>query len=183
MAISIELAAILTLISIQIIFTIALIFQKNLFYCVVIITISSIISAVLFVIFNAPDIALAEIAVGCALIPFVYIISITKQKDFLILDQIRDESSQHIIEAFDEFCSDKKLRLKVLTEGYTEEYSLSNVLRVKNIDMVINKSDDIYEIACKSSSDINDQAIKFIEAFDFNAIVSFIRIGENVKED
>lgn len=183
MAISIELAAILTLISIQIVFTIALIFQKNLFYCVVIITISSIISAVLFVVFNAPDIALAEIAVGCALIPFVYIISITKQKGFLILNQINDEASRQIIEAFSEFCSNEKLKLNVLTDGYTEEYSLNDVLRVKNVDMIINKTDDIYEIACKASSDINDKAIKFIKDFNFDSTVSFVRIGENVKED
>ncbi len=45
----------------------------------------SLISAVLYYFFNAPDVAMAELAIGCAFVPLMFIIAISKQREFIII--------------------------------------------------------------------------------------------------
>jgi uncharacterized MnhB-related membrane protein len=162
---------------------ITVIFQKNLYFCVIYLAVSSLVAGILFVVFSAPDIALAEIVVGCALIPFVYVITINKQKEFLVLDEIMDEGSKALISSLDHFCRDEKLKLKLMCSGDHEDYELMNVFRKSNIDLIIKKTDAVYVLICKESSTIDERALRFIKERDVDLNISIVKVGEDVKED
>lgn len=183
MILSVNLVIVMAIIILQIILTIAIIFQKNLYYCAIFMSISSTLAAVLFVIFKAPDIALAEIAVGSALVPFVYIISITKQKEFLVLDDINDDNSKELINSFNQFCKNENLKLKTLYSIDNSNFELKDVFRKNNVDVAIYKINKGYEILSIEASSIGDRAILYIKNMQFNYKVTFVRIGENDKED
>lgn len=57
----------------------------NNLYLIVYFSAFSFITACIYFISKAPDLALAEIAVGCAFIPLIYTIAISKQKRFTVL--------------------------------------------------------------------------------------------------
>lgn len=180
---SIEMIIIGILLLLLSVIAVAVIIQKNLYYSVILMAIMSVIAGVLFVIFNAPDIALAEIAVGSALIPFVYIIAITKQREFLILDEVMDSNSQDIIRGVQKFCKEENLKLKIMYKGYEQDYELRDVFRKNNVDMIINKSSTSYEIICKESSALDERALEHITNMKLDESIIYVRIGENVKED
>lgn len=57
----------------------------NNLYLIVYFSAFSFITACIYFVSKAPDLALAEIAVGCAFIPLIYTIAISKQKRFTVL--------------------------------------------------------------------------------------------------
>jgi uncharacterized MnhB-related membrane protein len=178
-----ETVIIMTLLGLQMVLMLALIFQKNLYISVLYLTISSVIVSLLYLMFNAPDIALAEIAVGCALIPFVYIIAITKQKDFLVVDEVMDDYSREIIEEIRLFCREEKLRLRLMYAGLENEFSLKEVFRGSNIDMVISRPRESYRLISKESSSVNDRLMARLKERKDPLRLEFMRTGENVHED
>lgn len=162
---------------------IGIIYQKNLYHGIFYLAISSVVAGVLFVLFDAPDLALAEIAVGSALIPFVYVIAITKQREFLVLDEVMDEGSQTIILSLQEFCKREKLKLRIQYRAEIQDYGLRDVLRKANVEMVIRESSGGYEIVCKSASALDERAMAQLKELDLKAPLTFVRVVENVKED
>ncbi|MBP2027899.1 multicomponent Na+:H+ antiporter subunit B [Acetoanaerobium pronyense] len=61
-----------------IIILLSIIFNDNNLYLILCSSIFSLICAILYYIYNAPDVALAEAAIGSAIIPVIYIIAISK---------------------------------------------------------------------------------------------------------
>ncbi|MCK5762663.1 MAG: DUF4040 domain-containing protein [Clostridiales bacterium] len=178
-----EYIVILTLLIIQIILIISIMYQKDLYFNVLYLTMASLIAAVLYTIFNAPDIALAEIAVGCALIPFVYIIAITKQKDLFILDEIEDELSARLIEDIRVLCKNEKLKIRLISEKNIHDFELKDVFRKLNVDIIIKKVGNKHELICKETSELNDHLIQLLKQRTYTNIIDFIRIGDDVQED
>ncbi|MEA3423071.1 MAG: DUF4040 domain-containing protein [Bacillota bacterium] len=178
-----EYIVIITLLIIQIILIISIMYQKDLYFNVLYLMMASLIAAVLYTIFNAPDIALAEIAVGCALIPFVYIIAITKQKSFFILDEIEDELSAKLIDDIRLLCKDEKLKIKMIAEKNIHNFELTDVFRKLNVDIIIKKNGKQYEVISKETSELNDHLIQILKQRIYTDIIFFIRIGDDVQED
>ena len=178
-----EQIVIVTLLIIQIILIVSIMYQKDLYFNVLYLTMASLIAAVLYTVFNAPDIALAEIAVGCALIPFVYIIAITKQKMFFILDEVADETSAKLVDDIRALCKDEKLKIKLISEKNIHDFELKDVFRKLNVDMIIKKVGNQHEVICKETSELNDHLIQILKQKTYTNIIDFIRIGDDVQED
>lgn len=131
---------------------IAMILENNNLKLIIYLSAFSVISASLYYLYNAPDVALAEIAIGSAIVPLLYIISIGKQSEFLIITHIvEDEDSDLIVESgvFElilEFAEHYNLKVNITSK---EEGKLIGVFREKNIDIIIDKSADGKKVILK----------------------------------
>ena len=43
---------------------------------------------------QAPDVAIAEVAIGSAIIPLIYVISIARQREYIVLDRVDHDLSE-----------------------------------------------------------------------------------------
>lgn len=57
---------------------------------VIYLAVFSLVVAAQYFAYNASDVALAEVAVGAAITPLIFIIAISKQKDFIVVSLIKD---------------------------------------------------------------------------------------------
>jgi len=73
----------------MIIIAIAIVLHKKNFTIIILIASFSLIAASLYIINKAPDVAIAEVAIGSAIIPLIYVISISRQREFIVLDKTR----------------------------------------------------------------------------------------------
>lgn len=76
---------------ILIVLAIAIVLHKNNGTIIILIASFSLVTASLYVINRAPDVAIAEIAIGSAIIPLIYVISISRQREFIVLDKVMDD--------------------------------------------------------------------------------------------
>lgn len=72
---------------ILIVLAIAIVLHKNNGTIIILIASFSLVTASLYIINKAPDVAIAEIAIGSAIIPLIYVISISRQREFIVLDR------------------------------------------------------------------------------------------------
>lgn len=70
---------------------VAIVAQADLFHVVILYSIFSLLCATLYVIYMAPDVALAEAAIGSAFVPMIFIVAISKQREFIVLSRLEDE--------------------------------------------------------------------------------------------
>jgi len=128
----------------------------------------SLISAVLYYFFNAPDVAMAELAIGCAFVPLMFIIAISKQREFII---IYHPLGENFVEHFAKrckyeydllyiFCLENKLSLRVYDSN---EISVEGIFRPKNADIIIDKEDDNYIFKLKDTNVLTHQFVNLIE--------------------
>lgn len=71
--------------------SIAIVVHKNNGTIIILIVSFSFVTASLYLINRAPDVAIAEIAIGSAIIPLIYVISISRQREFVVLDKVMDD--------------------------------------------------------------------------------------------
>ena len=71
-----------------IIIALTVIFHKENFTIIIYISAFGLIAAVLYAINQAPDVAIAEVAIGSAIIPLIYVISIARQREYIVLDRV-----------------------------------------------------------------------------------------------
>src|SRR5210317_459337 len=76
---------------ILIVLAIAIVLHKNNGTIIILIASFSLVTASLYIINRAPDVAIAEIAIGSAIIPLIYVISISRQREFIVLDKVMDD--------------------------------------------------------------------------------------------
>jgi len=135
----------------------------------------SLFVGLLFFINHAPDVAIAEIAVGSAIMPLILIISISKQKEFLVDDRVGDgfatdeESDGHkLLMAFTEYYN---LNLKICRNGLCD---ISGVLRKDHVDLIVEKTDDGkgYLLKGKKSSILMHRLKMEAREFPFISVVS-----------
>jgi len=105
----------------------------------------SLSAASLYYFFSAPDLALAEIAIGSAIIPLVFIITISKQREFLVINHITGQDnfldydsalSGKGYKILDAFTKHYNLKLVIKHDDYDE---LHGIFRVTNVDLVVEK--------------------------------------------
>lgn len=124
------------------IITTAMVIEKNNTKVVIYFSVFSLIAASLYFYNHAPDVALAEIAVGSAFIPLIFLIAISKQRTFTIMT-VTDQPFIYI-ELFNDFCRDENLKLKVISsdEVLYEAPSIHGVFRRQDVDLIIDYSDE-----------------------------------------
>jgi putative multicomponent Na+:H+ antiporter subunit B len=124
--------------------SIMMIKEKNNFNLIIYSSGFSLICASLYYKYNAPDLTLAEIAIGSALIPLIFIIAIGKQKEFIVLSYVEDEFIRNLEGAgcgrgctiLKNFCSHYDLKLKIYFAGNDKPLKQTGQ---KSADLIIEK--------------------------------------------
>ncbi len=128
----------------MIIIALIIISNKDNLKIIIFFAVFSLVTASLYFFNNAPDVALAEVAIGSAITPLIFIISISKQKDFIVINHTEDDFFCHgLTETGDGY--------KFL-QNFTEHYNLKlnlyssssgsivGIFRSRNVDLIIDKS-------------------------------------------
>lgn len=131
--------------------------ERN-FTIIIFISVFSLIAATLYTMNQAPDVAIAEVAIGAAIIPLIYVISISRQREFIVLDKSRhgfidpDEVLEGVVyDILNEFVTTYDLKINVCCDIEGKEEDLTNQL---NVDLIIDydPDNDHYTLKGKSSS-------------------------------
>lgn len=140
--------------------TLLTVVEKNNQKLVVYFSVFSLLAASLYFYNHAPDVALAEIAVGSAFIPLIFLIAISKQRTFtVLLNNTDDFTYQYLV---DEFLLEENLKLKLLNTSnvdHEEAKSVSGVFRRLDVDLIIDYSHKKkkYYLLCKSGNKLIDR--------------------------
>lgn len=125
----------------MIIIALAIVLHKKNFTIIILIATFSLIAAALYIINKAPDVAIAEVAIGSAIIPLIYVISISRQREFIVLDKTRhgfvdpdEKLTGEVYELLSKFVDDYDLRLNLCCDIEGKEEDLTNQL---NVDLII----------------------------------------------
>lgn len=148
--------------------TITMVIEKNNTKLVIYFSVFSLIAASLYFYNHAPDVALAEIAVGSAFIPLIFLIAISKQRTFTIM-VITDQPFIYI-ELFNDFCKKENLKLKVVNseEVFDDEAkSIHGVFRRQDIDLILdyNPKKKRFDMTGKKSNVLIDKLEKESKKF------------------
>jgi uncharacterized MnhB-related membrane protein len=98
----------------------------------------SLLTAILYVIYQAPDVALAEVAVGSAILPLIFIISILKHRSFVVLNLLPKNCAMEMeaLGLLNEFCDRYRLQLVLVSDLELDDVEFK-VFRKRNIDLII----------------------------------------------
>lgn len=140
--------------------TLAVVFEKNNKRIIIYFSAFSINAASLYFYNNAPDVALAEIAVGSAFIPLIFLITISKQRTFTVMTTF--DQSFEFKELFERFCKNENLKLKIISSKDVhddEAKSIQGAFRRQDIDVIVdyNKKKKRYDMTCKESNVMIDR--------------------------
>jgi uncharacterized MnhB-related membrane protein len=169
---------------------IVIIFQKNKFILIIYYALFSFIAASIYFINNAPDIALAEIAIGCAFIPLIYLISVTRQDDLVVLFHSKKGESAYcdpliLIEFMgitEKFCEENGLSLKIINKEIDYEPEISGIFRPGNIDIIANYDDET-KILKLTGNRMNIFIPRIGELFHENKSIVMTFVGGSNYED
>lgn len=164
-----------------IIIALAVTFIKDNLKMVIFFSVFSLISASLYYFYRAPDLALAEAAIGSAIIPLIFIISISKQREFIVITDLKNDDFLDVLpkegkgyKLLSEFTDYYNLNL-VITED--RENTIFGIFRLKNVDLFVRKNDDKYILEGKRTSIIMNKLAQMIDGYPEIDIV-FIEEGE-----
>ncbi|WP_240839546.1 DUF4040 domain-containing protein [Acidaminobacter sp. JC074] len=135
--------------------TTVIVIEKNNKRVIVYFSVFSLIAASLYFYNDAPDVALAEIAVGSAFIPLIFLITISKQQTFTVM---MNTDKEFIYEdLLVEFCKNENLKLKLINAKDVfddEAKSIHGAFRRQDIDIIVdyNKKKKRYDMTCKESN-------------------------------
>ena len=140
-----------------IVISIVIVFHKENFTIIIFIASFGLIAATLYAINQAPDVAIAEVAIGSAIIPLIYVISISRQREFIVLDRVDydlyklDSETEAVYQALTDFAEEHHLKLNICAGIKGNEKELTREL---NVDLIIVYHDDkkTFELKGKSSS-------------------------------
>lgn len=169
------------LVIIAIFLSIVIIKEKNNLNIIIYTSALSLISVCLYYMYKAPDLALAEIAIGSAIVPLIFIISIAKQNEFIVISYLNDdflindkEKGNGLgYEILEEFCRHYELKLKVYN---MVEEGLYCTLKRRDADLIVEKDikKNIYLFKGKESSILMSKLEKDTEDVE---ILEVIKIG------
>lgn len=164
--------------AILIVLAIAIVLHKNNGTIIILIASFSLVTASLYIINKAPDVAIAEIAIGSAIIPLIYVISISRQREFIVLDKTMDD----FIITDDQLSGIGYVLLHRLTDFYHLELNITNdsglcrldehmdkvVCEQTNVDMIVSKDDTTgeYVFKGKKSSVLMRRLQTIVQPFD-----------------
>ena len=140
--------------------TFAIVFEKNNQRIIIFFSVFSLIAASLYFYNHAPDVALAEIAVGSAFIPLIFLIAISKQRTFTVMK--RSEREFVYKDVLIDFCKNENLKLKLIDASQViddETKSIHGAFRRRDIDVIIdyNPKKKRYDMTCKKSNVMIDK--------------------------
>ena len=127
-----------------IIIALTVIFHKENFTIIIYISAFGLIAAVLYALNQAPDVAIAEVAIGSAIIPLIYVISIARQREYIVLDRVDhdrfelNEQNLRIYELLNSFVDVHDLKLNVCSNIPGDDYVLTDEL---NVDLILSYDD------------------------------------------
>ncbi len=141
---------------------IAIVSHENNGTIVILIASFSLVTASLYVINHAPDVAIAEIAINSAIIPLIYVISISRQREFIVLDKAMDD----FIISGNEFTGIGYVLLKRFSDFYHLELNITNdpmlcslgegrdqiLCEQTNVDLIITKDSETGEYILKGKA-------------------------------
>lgn len=144
---------------ILILLSLAIVLHRNNGTIIILITSFSLVTASLYLINGAPDVAIAEVAIGSAIIPLIYVISISRQREFIVLDKTMDD----FIITNDYLSGIGYVILHRLTDFYHLELNITNdsglcqldeymdkvVCEHTNVDMIVTKDEKSGEYVFK----------------------------------
>jgi len=166
-----------------IIITIVIVANKDNIKIVIFFSFSSLITALLYFLNKAPDVALAEVAIGSAIMPLILIISISKQREFVVISHIDDDflTSQECIgyKLLEDFAKYYNLKLRIYTSDIN---NLRGIFRENNVDLIVEKSkkSNKYLFKGKKSSILMN---KLEQMAKNESIIKIIKVGENETHD
>lgn len=106
----------------------------------------SLFVTVIYFLNYAPDVAIAEIAVGAALVPIMFLISISKQRQFIVagdLDENFFSSFGKENKILRKFCNIYDLDLKFIKDLDEESIVMTGVFRKVNVDIYVKKREGL----------------------------------------
>lgn len=118
---------------------------KNNLMLIMYFSIFSFASAAAYFVMKAPDIALAEVAIGSAFVPLIYLIAIGKQKAFTVVffdgevgehGSLEFETIRRFYIVLDKFCLDYGLNLNLINRPTKYNTTVHGVFRPGNIDLI-----------------------------------------------
>lgn len=140
-----------------IIIAVTTIFMKNNLKSVIFLSVFSLISASLYFLYRAPDLALAEAAIGSAIIPLLFIITISKQRQFIVVTMLKEDdflnkdSNREGYNILNELTNFYNLELVILKDKIDTNF---NIFRLRNVDLFVYKIDENYIFKGNRSSAI-----------------------------
>lgn len=143
--------------------TTVIVFEKNNQRIIVYFSVFSLIAASLYFYNHAPDVALAEIAVGSAFIPLIFLITISKQQTITVM---MNTSKEFIYKnLLEEFCKSENLKLKIIKSEDVhddEAKSIHGAFRRQDIDIIVdyNSKKKRYDLTCKESNLMIDRFMR-----------------------
>ncbi len=133
------------LFSVIVILAVVVIRTNNNLLLIMYFSLFSFASAAAYFVMHAPDIALAEVAIGSAFIPLVYLITIGKQKVFTVVffdgevgehGSLDFETIRRFYIVLDKFCIDYGLSLNLINRPTRYNTTVHGVFRPGNIDLI-----------------------------------------------
>jgi len=127
------------------ILAVAVVMTKNNLYLIMYFSVFSFSAAAAYFILKAPDIALAEVAIGCAFVPLIFLITVGKQKVFTVIffdGAVGDHGSldfntiRRFYIVLDRFCLDYGLDLNLINRPTKYNTTVHGVFRPGNTDLI-----------------------------------------------
>jgi putative multicomponent Na+:H+ antiporter subunit B len=160
-----------------ILIALAMVISNNNRTIVIFLAVFSLFSASLYYFNHAPDVALAEVAIGSAIMPLIYIISIAKQREFIVVDHTEDAYFSYNGEGYKllkEFTYHYRLKLIITTKIKGD---VTGIFRRSNIDLIIDRSDQIYQLKGNRTSILLNKLEAMTKDYDQIKIVR-MKAGE-----
>lgn len=139
--------------------SITIIFHRNQFTIIILMSVFSLIVATLYMLNQAPDVAIAEVAINAAIIPLIYVIAISRQRELIVLDTLHhgqtisiDTMQGEIYDFLRQFAKKHRLKINLCCDLTIHEKTLFDDM---NIDLIIYQNEDNpshYILKGKSSS-------------------------------
>lgn len=168
-----------------IITAIAVVMHQNHFTIIILMSVFSIIAATLYTINQAPDVAIAEVAINAAIIPLIYVIAISRQRELIVFDKLHHGKSIANLKAagdvyvyLDQFSQKHKLKLNLCHDLKASD---KTVFQDLNVDVMVDRdgTEGPYILKGKSSNVLMKKMMKDLKG---NKSIHFhmIEEGENL---
>lgn len=108
------------LLSALILLSLWMLFQKKRFVLILGMSVFSLFSAGIYAYYRALDVALAEVAVGSAIVPLIFVVATSHQRKFFVYldDNVpKEKFNEEYLSIFHAFCKTQDISLVLLKEG------------------------------------------------------------------
>ncbi len=163
----------------------AVVFHKNHFTIIILMSVFSIVAATLYTINQAPDVAIAEVAINAAIIPLIYVIAISRQRELIVFDKLHHGEIDpnlplvgDIYEYLNQFSMKHKLKLNMCRDLDGNDKTVFSDL---NVDVLVDmdQAKQQYILKGKSSNVLMKKMMKDLKG---KKHIRFIMVeeGENL---